>query len=106
MGPGGPQYGGYHYPESSQATLAMVLGIVSLAGGLSCGIPILVAPVAWIIGQQEITAIDAQRRDPTKRGQANAGRVMGIIGTILLILGILATALVLTIAATTASTSS
>lgn len=65
------------YPEKSQATTTLVLGIIGL---LCCG-PLAV--VAWVIGQNELNAIDAGRRDPNQRGTANAGRILGIIGTVL-----------------------
>ncbi len=72
------------YPESSQATAALVLGIVGL---VLCGG--ILSPVAWYLGHQEVRAIDAGRRDPMGRQTANAGRILGIIGTVLVGLGIL-----------------
>ena len=90
--PAPPSYGapqGYgpaqyaYYPESSQATTALVLGIVSI---VVCG---LCAPFAWYIGNEEIRAIDAGRRDPGNRGTAQAGRIIGMIVTILIGLAIL-----------------
>jgi hypothetical protein len=71
------------YPEPSQAVLALILGIV----GLFVFWP--VAPFAWVIGRNEVRAVDAGRRDPSNRGAALAGQVMGIIGTVLLVLGAL-----------------
>ena len=59
--------------------------ILSIANFVVC--PIL-APIAWVIAGKELTAIDAGRRDPTKRDQANAARILGIIGTVLLGLGL------------------
>jgi hypothetical protein len=70
------------YPEASQAVLALVMGII----GLFVFWP--VAPVAWVIGRKEVRAVDAGRRDPANRGVALAGQVMGIIGTVLLVLGV------------------
>ncbi|MGI9604365.1 MAG: DUF4190 domain-containing protein [Acidimicrobiales bacterium] len=104
--PGGAFPAGRYYAEASQASTAMTLGIVSLAGGVLCGVLILLAPVAWIVGQKEISAIDAGRRDPANRGQANAGRIMGIIGTVLVILGILAIVVILAVAVGSSSTPS
>jgi hypothetical protein len=87
--PGQPPYPaqGYQgqwpaYPESSQAVLALILGIV----GLFVFWP--VAPFAWVIGRSEVRAVDAGRRDPSNRGVALAGQIMGIIGTVLLVLGV------------------
>lgn len=72
------------YPEASQATTILVLGIIGI---VLCG---LLGPVAWIMGNNELQAIDAGRRAPENRGTANAGRILGIISTVLLALGILA----------------
>ena len=67
------------YPEASQATTALVLGILSLVlcGGIT-------GPFAWNIGNKELAAIDEGRRPPENRGTANAGKVLGIIGTVFL----------------------
>lgn len=72
------------YPESSQATTALVLGILSLI----C-LPIL-GPIAWVIANGEIRAIDEGRRDPANRGSAVAGKVLGIIGTVFIVLAVVA----------------
>lgn len=65
------------YPESSQATTSLVLAILGL---LCCG-PL--AAGGWYLGAQEVTAIDAGKRDPMNRGTANAGKIVGIIGTLI-----------------------
>jgi hypothetical protein len=77
------------YPEASQATTALVLGIL--------GIPFtILAPIAWWVSSQEIAAIHAGRRSPENLSLANTGRILGIIGTVLLAGGlILATILIL-----------
>ncbi len=72
------------YPENSQATTILVLGIIGL---ICCG-PLGI--VAWVMGQNEIQAIDAGRRDPTNRGTANAGRIIGIVATVLWAVSIVA----------------
>lgn len=71
------------YPEPSQATAVLVLGILGI---VLCGI---LAPFAWVMGNRELEAIDAGRRNPQNRGTANAGRILGIIGTVLLAVAIL-----------------
>lgn len=71
------------YPEPSQATTVLVLGILGL---VLCGI---LAPFAWVMGNRELEAIDAGRRSPENRGTANAGRILGIIGTVILGAGLL-----------------
>ena len=70
------------YPEQSQATTILVLGILGI---VICGI---LAPFAWNMGNKELAAIDAGRRTPENRGTANAGRILGIIGTVLLAISI------------------
>ncbi|MFP3882639.1 MAG: DUF4190 domain-containing protein [Actinomycetota bacterium] len=71
------------YPEASQATTILVLGIIGI---VLCQ---LLGPIAWVMGNNELQAIDAGRRSPENRGTANAGRILGIISTVLLALGIL-----------------
>ena len=71
------------YPEGSESTTALVLGILGI---VVCGI---LGPFAWYIGNREVKAIDGGRRDPTNRGSANAGKILGIVGTVFLGLGIL-----------------
>jgi len=71
------------YPEQSKATTVLVLGILGI---VICSI---LAPIAWYMGNEEVRAIDAGRRDPTNRGTANAGRILGIVGTVLMGLGII-----------------
>ncbi|HXV69853.1 MAG TPA: DUF4190 domain-containing protein [Acidimicrobiia bacterium] len=71
------------YPEASQATTILVLGILAV---VLCQI---LGPFAWSMGNKELAAIDGGRRPPENRGTANAGRILGIIGTVLLGVGIL-----------------
>ena len=71
------------YPEQSKATTVLVLGILGI---VICSI---LAPIAWYMGNEEVRAIDAGRRDPNNRGTANAGRILGIVGTVLMGLGII-----------------
>jgi hypothetical protein len=40
------------------------------------------------MGNNELAAIDAGRRAPENRGTANAGRILGIISTVLLAIGV------------------
>ncbi len=70
------------YPEQSQATTILVMGILGL---IICGI---LAPFAWVMGNKELAAIDSGLRSPENRSTANAGRILGIIGTVLLGIGL------------------
>ena len=71
------------YPEQSQATTALVLGILSI---VLCQ---LLGPVAWKLGSHEIRAITEGRRPSEGLGLAQAGRICGIVGSCLLGLAIL-----------------
>jgi hypothetical protein len=76
---------GYPYgpqPEQSQATTALVLGILGVA---LCG-PI--APFAWSIGRSSLREIDASGGALGGRGKAQAGYIMGIVGSILLLVAV------------------
>lgn len=75
-----PQEAGYQ--EASQSTTILVLGIL----GLVCCGPLGI--VAWVMGNNEIQAIDAGRRDPANRGTANAGRIVGIVATVFLAISV------------------
>lgn len=70
------------YPEASQATTILVLGILGL---VVCQV---LGPFAWVMGNNELAAIDAGRRPPENRGTANAGRILGIISTVFLAIGL------------------
>lgn len=72
------------YPEPSQATTILVLGILGL---VVCGV---LGPIAWYMGNQELAAIADGRRSPENLGNAKAGRILGMITTGLLALGIIA----------------
>ncbi len=71
-----------YYQEDSQATTVLVLGILSL---VLCQI---LGPIAWVMGNKELAGIDAGSRPPQNRGTAQAGRILGIISTVLMIIGI------------------
>jgi hypothetical protein len=77
------------YPESSQATTALVLGIL----GIICCAPLGV--VAWIMANNELEGIRGGRRNPANEGTANASRILGIVGTVLLGLGLIALVLLI-----------
>ncbi len=84
-----PQAG---YPEQSQAVTVLVLGILSI---IICQI---LGPFAWKMGSDELKAITENRRSPEGQGMAQAGKICGIVGTVLLgcfVIGILLFFLVL-----------
>ena len=65
---------------SSNPTLILVLGILSIV----C-IPLL-GPVAWIMGNKALQELDQGFGYLKSRGLVVAGRILGIIGTVLLVL--------------------
>jgi uncharacterized membrane protein YjgN (DUF898 family) len=75
--PGQPQ------SSSNQAITALVLGILGI---ICCG---LLAPIAWYLGNQELMAIREGRSPAAGEGLAKAAKILGIIGTVLLVLSLL-----------------
>ncbi len=71
------------YPEQSQATTALVLGILGI---VCCG---LLGIVSWVMANNELQAIVSGRRDPMNEGTAKAAKVVGIVGTALIAVPIL-----------------
>ena len=67
-----------------RGTLILVLGILGL---VVCG-PLGIA--AWIMGSTDLKEMDAGTMDPSGRGQTQAGKICGIIATVLLIVGLVA----------------
>lgn len=65
-------------PTPGNATTALVLGILGL---VFCG-PFTAIP-AWIVGRNAVREIDASQGRLGGRGTAQAGYVLGIIGTVL-----------------------
>jgi len=84
-----------HPADLPKATTAMVVGIVALAGAVFCVLPILAAPVAWILGAQARGQIRRAPQQWSGEGKATAGMVLGIVGTVLLVLGLLALVIVI-----------
>jgi hypothetical protein len=82
--PPSPGYGagGYGGGDHPQGTTILILGILSI---VCCG-PLGIA--AWVMGNKAIKEIDANPGAYNNRGTVNAGRICGMIGTILLIVGV------------------
>jgi hypothetical protein len=99
-----PAYGAPQYPvhpayttrqNDGLAVPAMVVGIVSLVLACGYGIGLLGAPAALFMGRASIKRIDASQGQLGGREMAMAGFVMGIVGTVLLVLALLALAVVI-----------
>lgn len=97
-----PPYGGYApygYNPSAwifapRGTTILVLGILSL---VVCG---LMGPVAWSMGNTELQRIDAGQVDPSTRGNVQAGRICGMVASILLIVSVAAVIFLFAVAGT------
>jgi hypothetical protein len=76
--------------EPHRGTLILTLGIISVAsvGAIVCwglgslvGLPLGIA--AWVMGHKDLKKIRANQMDREGEGSTTAGRILGIIGTIL-----------------------
>lgn len=103
--PAAPGYGappvpagyGYAAPNNGSGTAALILGIISIACcGLLAGIP------AIILGKKGMALADSGQAN--NRGVAQAGYILGIIGTILSVLGLIAWVFLLATGKATTST--
>ena len=77
-------------PAHPSANTALVLGLVGLIGYFLCGVTIFLSPFAWSAGSKAIREIDAEPGRYSGRDTANTGRILGIIGTVILGLSVLA----------------
>ncbi len=97
--PPGYGYGGYP-AEHPQGTTILVLGVLSL---VVCGV---LGPVAWTMGNTALKQINANPGAYTNRGNVQAGRICGMIGTALVAIGILAFVLLMAVGMASSSSSS
>ena len=80
-GYGGGYGAGYGamYPVPARGGTILVYGILSL---VVCGI---LGPIAWSMGNEELRRIERGEVDPSTRGNVTAGRICGMIASILMI---------------------
>ncbi len=69
--------------EPHRGSTILVLGILSLVVCQVCG------PIAWVMANRDLAKINSGLMDPEGLSQTNAGKICGIIGTVLLILGVI-----------------
>jgi hypothetical protein len=62
----------------------LALGILSLVTG--CGI--ILGPIAWVMGNQDLEEMRVGRMDPEGEGITQAGRICGIIATVIISLAV------------------
>jgi hypothetical protein len=78
-----PQAPIQYAPDHPRATTSLVLGIL---GVVLCQV---LGPFAWKIGKQTVDEIDAAQGRLGGRGAAQAGYILGIVGTVLLGLAVI-----------------
>ena len=96
-----PYYqGAYGEPAADhpQGVLILVLGILGL---LVAGI---LSPVAWVLGSRALKEINATGVHPRNESMIAAGRILGIIGTVVLVLAVLLGVALVVLFATAAAT--
>ncbi len=82
--PPGPPEIPFQRPEPHRGMLVLIFGIIGL---FTCAI---FSVLAWIFGNEDLKKMESGRMDPAGRDTTNAGRILGIIGVALNVLGILA----------------
>jgi uncharacterized membrane protein YjgN (DUF898 family) len=90
-----PAYGDYRPPAPNhpQSTTVLILGILGI---VVCG---LCGPFAWSMGNRVVAEIDRSGGQVGGRTEANVGRILGIVATVLLVVSILFLVLFLGLAA-------
>jgi hypothetical protein len=76
-------------PDHPKAMTVMVVGLISLIGGVMLALPLLAGPWAWYAGAKTKREIDAAPHAYGGSSYAVTGMVTGIIATVLLALIIL-----------------
>ena len=86
--------------EHPQAVLAFVLGLLSVLGLLITG------PFGWYLGRRVVREIDRDPRQFSNRGLAMTGMVLGIIGTVFMVLVVALIVIGIVLAVTVGASSS
>jgi hypothetical protein len=89
--------------DHPQSTTILVLGILSL---VVCGV---LGPFAWVMGNRALREIDSSQGTQAPlggRSSVNAGRICGMIATILLGVGLVAAVLLLGLGVATSTSTS
>lgn len=81
--PGGGPFGQAPRENAPNAVLSLVLGIVGI---ILCSIA---APFAWVLGKRAEEAVAANPGRYSGKEMATAGKILGIIGTALIAVGII-----------------
>jgi hypothetical protein len=74
-------------PAAAGATgRAITILVLAIVGLVCCP---LTAPVAWVMGRQEVKAVQRGEAPAANHSLAQIGMVLGIIGTVMLAFGLL-----------------
>lgn len=74
-------YGSTAYQEQHRGVLILALAVVGLF--FACGIT---CPFAWWMGRADLKKMDAGTMEPSGRSMTQAGHIVGIIGTVLVVI--------------------
>jgi len=86
-GPGYPFPTPYARPH--RATTVLIFGIVGLVAWIFCAfIGAAFGVAAWVMGNNDLKAMDAGAMDPSGRDTTKTGRILGMVGTFLAIAGL------------------
>lgn len=77
----------YGNPVSLKPHRGGMLLAFGILGILCC---IVFGILAWVMGSNDLKEMEAGRMDPSGEGMTKAGKILGIIGCVLAVLGILA----------------
>jgi hypothetical protein len=79
------QTGSTRYQRPHRGGVVLALGIMSLC----CNICLIPGISALVMGQADLSEMNAGRMDPRGRSMTQVGMVLGVIGTILGVLGVI-----------------
>ena len=82
----------FRAPDHPQTTTILILGILGLA---VCGV---LGPFAWSMGNKALREIDASEGQIGGRDTVNVGRILGLVGTIILGVSVLVLVFVFVVA--------
>jgi hypothetical protein len=67
--------------------LILAMGLIGLVGFLACVFPVVLGPIAWIMGNSDLREMRAGRMDPAGEGMTRGGQICGMIATLFMIVG-------------------
>lgn len=73
-------------PKMPGAVASLVLGILAVAGTFLLIVPVFLAPLAWYHGAAARRRIEREPDRWSGAGEARAGLVLGIVGSVLMIM--------------------